>query len=138
MLLILSGLALAAVKPTPRSEPSSPADLQKVTVDAVEDGVIMLELSGEGAATEDHPAVVAEAEVPGVLLGRVVPRDVVKVMVDQLQGGVGTAAMVVVVFGVANEGLEVKLWGGDDIGEVEEECPGQIVPPHYAVLCKRP
>lgn len=67
--------------------------VEDVAVDLVQHAIVVLELSGEGAVAAEHLLVVWEAEIAGVLAGRRVPSDVVKIVVD---GGVS------VVIGVAD------------------------------------
>lgn len=86
--------------PASEGKLSTPS-VEEVAVDLVEDGVILLELPCEGSVGEDHFCVVLEGKGPRVLLGRDVPGDVVKVVVE---------CGVVEFFGVAEQCLEVALW----------------------------
>lgn len=104
------------------------APLEDVTVDLVQNAIVLLELSGKGTVARDDFLVVSEAEIAGVLLGRCIPSDVVKIMVD---------CGVSVFIRVADKGLEVSLWRGNKVGVVEEESSWEIVPTHYAILSKR-
>lgn len=54
-----------------------------------------------------------------MLLWRIIPSDVMEIVVHR---------GVLVVLGVAYEGLEVSLGRGDKICVVEEESPWQVVP----------
>jgi hypothetical protein len=126
---------VAAHGDAPLGAPPAVAELswlpaaQDLPVDAVQHRVVPLELPGERPAAEHHPAEVTGGEVEGVLLGRVVPLDVVQVMVD---GGVAEPAR------VAGHRLEVELWRGDHVGVVEQQRPGEVVlPPQDHVLRER-
>ena len=116
---------------TPRAPPTI-AELprmspEKLPVNLVQNPVVLLELPGERAVAQVHSFEIFEAEGLGVLFGRDVPRNVVKIMVN---GGV------LVVPGVADDGLEVSLRRRDEVGVVEKEGSREVVPAKYAVLCK--
>ena len=62
-----------------------------------------------------------------MLFGRVVPCDVMEVVVD---GRVAKLA-------VADHGVEVALGGGHEVGVVHEHLAREIVPPHDGVFHER-
>lgn len=116
----------------PRAPPTiaelSGVSLQKLPVDLVKNAIILLELSGERAVARVHSFEIFEAKGPGMLLWRGVPSNVVEIIVE---GGV------LVVVRVAYDRLEVSLRRRYEVGVVEKEGSGQVVPTQYAVFCKR-
>ena len=64
-----------------------------------------------------------------MLLGRIVPGYVVKVIVD---------GCVLKLFCITNDGVEVAFRGGEEICIVHQNCTGQIVPSPYAVVNEWP
>jgi len=102
---------------------------EESVVNGVEHGVVPRELPGEGRATGEHGGHVGERERVRVLFRRHVPLDVVEVVV----GDAGHEAR-----RVAEQRLEVALWGGDEVGVVHEQGARQVVPPPHSVLHEVP
>lgn len=118
------------------STPRTPAAISELSVlsfeelaiNLVENSVVFLELPGKRAVAQNHAPIIFESEGPRVLLRRIVPGDVVEIMVN---------CSVLVVFRIAYKCLKVSLRRWDKVGVVEEKGPWQIVPPHYGILGKR-
>jgi hypothetical protein len=102
---------------------------EELGVDGVEHGVVPGELPGERRAAAHHGRQVGERERVRVLARRHVPLDVVEVVVGDGLHEPGR---------VADERLEVALRGGDEVGVVHEQRPGQVVPPPHRVLHEVP
>lgn len=99
--------------------------VQQLTVDFVQDLVILGKLPCKRRAALDHLVEVLHGEHIWMLLWRVVPSNVVQVMANR------SAPKLV---RVADDGVEITFWRGDEVNIVHKECPWEIVPSPYAVL----
>lgn len=132
IVLTLKSWACIIYVSTPRT-PAAIAELsllsfEKLAINFVKNSVIFLELPGKGAVAQNNAPIIFKSKGPRVLLGRIIPCDVVEIMIN---------CSVLVVFRIAYSCLEVSLRRWDKVGVVKEKDPWQIVPPHNAILGER-